>query len=62
MNEKIMVYIPVEEYRELVRAQRDLVILKTMLASYQEEAFGLSKSELNSVCKLFPVNQQDESW
>lgn len=61
-TEKTCVYITVDEYRELVRAQRDLTILKAMLLSYQEETFGLSRTELDSVCKLFCDNQQDESW
>ena len=62
-NERLCISVPVDEYRDLIRMQRDMEILKVMLLSYRDERFGVSRNELESICNLFCDNKQtDESW
>ena len=54
-NERVCVYIPVEEYRELIRAQRDAEILKMLLADGP-----LSYTETATLCKVFDVEKETQ--
>lgn len=67
MNEKPCLYISVEEYRELVRVQRDMECLRSVMQERLKMYTGIEHAELAILCKMFlpvankPV-EQDESW
>lgn len=67
MNEKACLYIPVDEYRELVRVQRDMECLRSVMQERLKAYTGIEHAELAILCKMFlpvankPV-EQDESW
>lgn len=67
MNERACLYIPVDEYRELVRTQRDAECLKSVMCERLKSYCGIKHEELEILCKMFlnvanePVDQ-DESW
>lgn len=60
-TERACVYIPVDEYRELVQAKRDADCLKAILAEkIMAEYCCLDKGEITMLHSMFV--QQDESW
>lgn len=60
-TEKICVYIPVEEYRELVQAKRDADCLKALLKSKADTGYGEMKyTELKMVCQTFGVELAED--
>jgi hypothetical protein len=68
MNEKPCLYISVDEYRELVRTQRDAEYLKAIMQERLKAYTGIKHDELEILCKMFlsiaetmPV-AQNESW
>lgn len=68
MNERPCLYISVEEYRELVRVQRDMECLRSVMQERLKAYTGIKHDELEILCKMFlsiaetmPV-AQNESW
>ena len=68
MNDKACLYIPVEEYRELVRTQRDAECLRSIMAERLKTYGGIKHDELEILCKMFlpvvnePAKEQEENW
>ena len=61
-NERVCVYIPVDEYRDLVQAKRDADCLKAILsAKVKEEYSCLDRGEIAMLYAMF-AQQTDESW
>ena len=66
-NGKVCVYIPVEEYRELVQAKRDADCLKAILLQQKESYGGMKHEQLVMICTMFGLKeeekrQEEESW
>lgn len=68
MNEKACLYIQVDEYRELVRTQRDAECLKAIMEDRAKRYGGICQDELEILCKMFfqtvedTAEKQDENW
>jgi hypothetical protein len=68
MNERACLYIPVDEYRELVRTQRDAECLKAIMQERLKAYTGIKQDELEILCKMFlpvvnePAEKQEENW
>lgn len=62
VSEKVNVYIPIEEYRGLVRVQRDMECLQSVMQERLKAFGGISHEELDILCKMFlqPVKQEEE--
>lgn len=61
-TDRACVYIPVDEYRELVQAKRDADCLKAILtAKVKEEYCCLDRNEIAMLYAMF-AQQTDESW
>ena len=67
MNEKPCLYISVDEYRELVRTQRDAECLKAIVQERLKAYTGIEHAELAILCKMFllveeAAAQREENW
>ena len=67
MNEKPCLYISVDEYRELVRTQRDAECLRSIMQERLKSYGGIKHEELEILCKMFlPAVEKteavEESW
>ncbi len=68
MNEKPCLYISVEEYRELVRVQRDMECLRSVMQERLKAYTGIKHDELELLCKMFlpvveePAEKREENW
>lgn len=60
MNERVCVYIPVEEYRELVQAKRDADCLKAVLAKQKESYVGMKHEQLVMICTMFGLKEEGD--
>ena len=63
-NERVCVYIPVDEYRKLIRAERDVEILMRFLREKSKDKYGTTREELTLICKMFEIRvpEDDEEW
>lgn len=58
--EIVCVYIPIDEYRELVRTQRDAECLRAILWERLKMYGGIKHEELEILCKMFvPMESED---
>ncbi len=59
-NGKVCVYIPVEEYRELVQAKRDADCLKAVLAKQKASYGGMKHEQLEMLCVMFGLKEEGD--
>ena len=53
VSEKVNVYIPLDEYRGLVRTQRDVECLRSIMQERLKSYGGIKHEELEILCKMF---------
>ena len=56
--DRVCVYIPVDEYRELVRAQRDAELLKAILVVKATAPYSMSQAEVSEICRFFECQEE----
>lgn len=59
-TEKICVYVPVEEYRELVKAQREAECLKAMLTEKLRWFSSIQYDEVKMLCTMFGLRKGED--
>lgn len=59
-SEKVCVYIPVEEYRELVQAKRDAECLKAVLVDAVKRYGGLKQEAVEMLCTMFGLKEEEK--
>ena len=59
-SEKVCVYIPVDEYRELVQAKRDADCLKAVLADAVKGYGGLKQDVVEMLCTMLGLKKEEK--